>query len=61
MGAKRASYGEYDNHTISTIKQIFSMCKQFLPNYLYGNEKIGRMILDDRTAYWYTKGFLALK
>ncbi len=37
------------------------MCKQFPPNYSYGNEKIGRMILDDRTAYWYPKGVFGFK
>lgn len=58
---KRSSYGDYDNHTLSTIKQIYSMCKQFPPNYLYGDEKIGRMILDDRTAYWYPKGVFGFK
>lgn len=58
---KRFSYGEHDNQTISTIKQIYSMCKQFPPNYSYGNEKIGRMILDDRTAYWYPKGVFGFK
>ena len=54
--SKISSYGKHDNHTLSTLKQIYSMCKQFPPNYSYGNEKIGRMILDDRTAYWYPKG-----
>lgn len=61
---KRPSDGDYDNHTLSTIntiKQIYSMCKQFPPNYLYGDEKIGRMILDDRTAYWYPKGVFGFK
>lgn len=60
-GPKRSSYGEHENHTLSTIKQIYSMCKQFPPNYSYGNEKIGRMILDDRTAYWYPKGVFGFK
>lgn len=60
-GPERSSYGEHENHTLSTIKQIYSMCKQFPPNYSYGNEKIGRMILDDRTAYWYPKGVFGFK
>lgn len=60
-GTKKSSYVEHDNHTFSTIKQIYSMCKQFPPNYSYGNEKIGRMILDDRTAYWYPKGVFGFK
>lgn len=60
-GFKRSNYGEHTNNTLSTIKQIYSMCKQFPPNYLYGNEKIGRMILDDRTAYWYPKGVFGFK
>ena len=59
--SKRPSYGDHDNHTLRTIKQIYSMCKQFPPNYSYGDEKIGRMILDDRTAYWYPKGVFGLK
>lgn len=61
---KRPSDGDYDNHTLSTIntiKQIYSMCKQFPPHYSYGDEKIGRMILDDRTAYWYPKGVFGFK
>ena len=58
---KSSSFGDHDNHTLSTIKQIYSMCKQFPPNYSYGNEKIGRMILDDRTAYWYPKGVFGFK
>lgn len=37
------------------------MCKQFPPNYSYGNKKIGRMILDDRTAYWYPNGVFGFK
>ena len=37
------------------------MCKQFPPNYSYGNEKIGKMILDDRTEYWYPKGIFGFK
>ena len=59
--SKRSSYGNHDNHTLRTIKQIYSMCKQFPPNYSYGDEKIGRMILDDRTAYWYPKGVFGFK
>ena len=60
--SKRSSYGDHDdNNTISTIKQIYSMCKQFPPNYSYGDEKIGRMILDDRTAYCYPKGVFGFK
>ena len=58
---KQSSYENHDNHTISTIKQIYSICKRFPPNYLYGDEKIGRMILDDRTAYWYPKGVFGFK
>ena len=59
--SKISSYGKHDNHTLSTLKQIYSMCKQFPPNYSYGNEKIGRMILDDRTAYWYPNGVFGFK
>lgn len=59
--SKTSTYGEHTNNTLSTIKQIYSMCKQFPPNYSYGNEKIGRMILDDRTAYWYPKGVFGYK
>ena len=59
--SKKSSYGEYYNLTLSTIKQIYSICKRFPPNYSYGNEKIGRMILDDRTAYWYPKGVFGFK
>jgi hypothetical protein len=59
--SKISLYGKHDNHTLSTLKQIYSMCKQFPPNYSYGNEKIGRMILDDRTAYWYPKGVFGFK
>ena len=58
---KSSIHGEQANHTISTIKQIYSICKQFPPDYTYGNEKIGRMILDDRTAYWYPKGVYGFK
>ena len=58
---KSSIHGEQANHTISTIKQIYSICKRFPPNYSYGNEKIGRMILDDRTAYWYPKGVFGFK
>ena len=58
---KSSSCDEHTNYTLRTIKQIYSMCKQFPPNYSYGNEKIGRMILDDRTVYWYTKGVLGFK
>ena len=47
--SKSSSCDEHTNYTLRTIKQIYSMCKQFPPNYSYGNEKIGRMILDDRT------------
>ena len=59
--SKSTSCGEYINHTLRTIRQIYSMCKQFPPNYSYGNEKIGKMILDDRTAYWYPKGVFGFK
>ena len=59
--SKSTSCGEHINHTLRTIRQIYSMCKQFPPNYSYGNEKIGRMILDDRTAYWYPKGVFGFK
>ena len=59
--SKGASCEEHTNYTLRTIKQIYSMCKQFPPNYSYGNEKIGRMILDDRTAYCYPKGVFGLK
>lgn len=58
---KRSLYGAHDNHTLSTIKQIYSMCKQFPPHHSYGDEKIGKMILDDRTAYWYPKGVFGCK
>ena len=58
---KSSSCDEHTNYTLRTIKQIYYMCKQFPPNYSYGNEKIGRMILDDRTAYWYPKGVFGLK
>lgn len=59
--SKSSTLGEHANHTLRTIKQIYSMCKQFPPNYSYGNEKIGRMILDDRTIYWYPKGVFGFK
>ena len=59
--SKSISCGEHTNHTLRTIRQIYSMCKQFPPNYSYGNEKIGKMILDDRTAYWYPKGVFGFK
>lgn len=59
--SKSSTLGEHANHTLRTIKQIYSMCKQFPPNYSYGNEKIGRMILDDRTTYWYPKGIFGFK
>lgn len=59
--SKRSSYGNHDNNTFSTIKQIYSMCKHFPPNYSYGDEKIGRMILGNRTAYWYPKGVFGFK
>ena len=59
--SKSTSCGEHINHTLRTIRQIYSMCKQFPPNYSYGNEKIGKMILDDRTAYWYPKGVFGFK
>ena len=59
--SKSSTLGEHANHTLRTIKQIYSMCKQFPPNYSYGNEKIGRMILDDRTTYWYPKGVFGFK
>ena len=59
--SKSSSCDEHTNYTLRTIKQIYSMCKQFPPNYSYGNEKIGRMILDDRTAYWYPKGVFGFK
>ena len=58
---KQSLYEDHDNHTLSTIKQIYSICKRFPPNYLYGDEKIWRMILDDRTAYWYPKGVFGFK
>ncbi len=58
---KQSSYGDSDNNTLSTIKQIYSICKHFPPNYSYGDEKIGRMILDDRTAYWYPRGVFGFK
>ena len=59
--SKSTSCGEHINHTLITIRQIYSMCKQFPPNYSYGNEKIGKMILDDRTEYWYPKGVFGFK
>ena len=59
--SKNTSCGEHINHTLRTIRQIYSMCKQFPPNYSYGNEKIGKMILDDRTEYWYPKGVFGFK
>ena len=59
--SKSTSCGEHINHTLRTIRQIYSMCKQFPPNYSYGNEKIGKMILDDRTEYWYPKGIFGFK
>ena len=59
--SKSSTLGEHANHTLRTIKQIYSMCKQFPPNYSYGNEKIGIMILDDRTTYWYPKGVFGFK
>jgi len=59
--SKSSTLGEHANHILRTIKQIYSMCKQFSPNYSYGNEKIGRMILDDRTTYWYPKGVFGFK
>ena len=59
--SKSSTLGEHANHTLRTIKQIYSMCKQFPPNYSYGNEKIGRMILDDRTTYLYPKGVFGFK
>lgn len=59
--SKSSTLGEHANHTLRTIKQIYSMCKQFPPNYSYGNEKIGRMILDDRNTYWYPKGVFGFK
>jgi hypothetical protein len=59
--SKSTSCGEHINHTLRTIRHIYSMCKQFPPNYSYGNEKIGKMILDDRTEYWYPKGVFGFK
>ena len=59
--SKSTSCGEHINHTLRTIRQIYSMCKQFPLNYSYGNEKIGKMILDDRTVYQYSKGIFDFK
>ena len=61
IDSKSTSCGEHTNHTLRTIRQIYSMCKQFPPNYSYGNERIGKMILDDRTAYWYPRGVFGFK
>ncbi|WWR16921.1 hypothetical protein V1224_05665 [Lachnospiraceae bacterium JLR.KK008] len=48
--------GETKKHPPRTLRQIYAMCKSFPVNYLYGNKKIGEMILDDRSEYRYPEG-----
>lgn len=46
------------NHklTISTILQLYQMCKETDIDKFYGDTKVGSMILDDRTKHMYPKG-----
>lgn len=50
------SKGEVKKHPPRTLKQIYSMCKSYPIDDIYGNKEISEMILDDRSAYRYPKG-----
>lgn len=48
--------GEPNKQPIKTLRQIYSMCKSRPVTDMYAGKKIRDMILDDRSAYYYTKG-----
>lgn len=48
--------GENNKQPIKTLRQIYSMCKSRPVTDMYAGKKIRDMILDDRSAYYYTKG-----
>lgn len=45
--------GEAKKHPPRTLRQIYSMCKNYPVEYKYGNKEIGEMLLDDRSESKY--------
>lgn len=56
--SKINSKGNLVNHklTINTILQLYQMCKETDIDKVYGDTKVGYMILDDRTKHMYPRG-----
>ena len=56
--SKVNSKGDVVNHklTISTILQLYQMCKETEIDKFYGDTKVGSMILDERTKHMYPRG-----
>lgn len=56
--SKVNSKGDLVNHklTISTILQLYQMCKETEIDKFYGDTKVGSMILDERTKHMYPRG-----
>ncbi|MED4072268.1 hypothetical protein [Priestia endophytica] len=48
--------GEVAPKPIRTIRQIYSMCKSYDCSDSYNGKIIGQMLLDERSAYMYSKG-----
>jgi hypothetical protein len=48
--------GDSNLKPLTTLRQIYDMCKSYACNQSYNNQKIGQMLLDDRSEYMYPKG-----
>lgn len=55
-GTSGHGIGKSKNHPISTLGQIYSMCKTFPEKAKYAGMEIGMMLLDNRSEYRYQKG-----
>lgn len=48
--------GEFNLKPLSTLRQIYDMCKSFACNQSYNNQVIGQILLDSRSEYMYLRG-----
>lgn len=53
---KNHKSGETSLKPLRTIRQIYDMCISYSCTREYNNQKIGQMLLDDRSEYMYPKG-----
>lgn len=48
--------GDSSLKPLRTLRQIYDMCKSYECTHKYNNQEIKKMLLDDRSEYFYTRG-----